>query len=90
MSKSTSTRSEIRGAKTSPYLRPGRNKVLKRSRRRRFVRRGTALAVIAAVGLGLAAWGGSIGWRWLSSTPPSHQIRRLSLSATLITPLAVS
>ena len=64
-----STRSTIRAARPSPYRRPERNKVLKRSRRRRFIRRGTAGTVLAVAGLAALAWGSSLGLDWLRSTP---------------------
>ncbi|MFQ5718519.1 MAG: cell division protein FtsQ/DivIB [Acidobacteriota bacterium] len=67
--RTSSTRSTIRAAEASPYLRPGRNHVLRRSRRRRFVRHGAVVAGFAAVALTGVVWGGATAWRWLTSTP---------------------
>jgi cell division protein FtsQ len=51
------------------FLRPRRNAVLKRSRRRRFVRRGAGTAAATVAVVAVAAWLGAAGLRWLERTP---------------------
>lgn len=67
--KRLSTRSALRAARPSPYLRVGRNVVLKRSRRRRFVRRSSLGGAALLLTLACLAWLGAAGIDWLENTP---------------------
>lgn len=62
------TRFEADMPLASAFLRPGRNRMLKRSRRRRFIRQGTGAGVVVLVGSALLSWGALEGWKWLQRT----------------------
>jgi cell division protein FtsQ len=51
------------------FRRPQRNEALRRSRRRRFIRRGSWTGFFLAVILAVLAFAGTEGWHWLRTTP---------------------
>jgi cell division protein FtsQ len=51
------------------FRRPQRNEALRRSRRRRFIRRGSWAGFFLAVIVAVLAFAGAEGWHWLRTTP---------------------